>query len=245
MEVSAPYFKIETFATLDGPGTRLLIFLQGCPWRCLYCHNPESWGLVSTKTITVQEVIEMYERNKEFYKNGGITISGGEPLLHQDFCLALAKECNKRKISLAIDTSGATYNKTNLPFFKKLMKYSLLWMVDIKQLNNDMHKLLVGEYLILEKDLIQELDQQKQKYWIRHVLIDKYTNNEENLKNIGIFLSTLKNLSHFELLPFKKYATNKYRELGIKYPVDNIKETSGKQIEKAYKLIKKYTNIKK
>jgi pyruvate formate lyase activating enzyme len=115
MNYFAPCFKIETFGAVDGPGIRLVIFLQGCPYRCIYCHNPESWKVDNkNKLISADEIINKFENNKEFYKNGGITISGGEPLIHKAFCLELAKKCYAKKIHLAFDTSGCTFEKNNL-----------------------------------------------------------------------------------------------------------------------------------
>jgi pyruvate formate lyase activating enzyme len=126
MIASAPYFKMESFGAVDGPGIRLVVFLQGCPLRCVYCHNPESWTINSKLSITTEEVINKFKRNRSYYRNGGSTLSGGEPLIHQDFCLELARTCLDEGISLALDTSGANFNKGNINYFKQLIKYKPL-----------------------------------------------------------------------------------------------------------------------
>lgn len=239
MNIKAPYFKIETFGAVDGPGVRLIAFLQGCPLRCIYCHNPESWKKTSSLKITPQAVIDIFKKNQGYYRNGGITLSGGEPLIHQTFCLELAKLCKLNHISLALDTSAVTFNKTNLMFFKSLIKFHPLWIVDIKHINPKKHKLITGTATQNELKLINFLELNKQPYWIRQVLLPKYTDDPEDLKKIGIFIKSLKYLQVFELLPFNRLAFDKYQQLKITNKLINVPEPNKKAIDDAKKIISK------
>lgn len=218
MNYAAPYFKIETFGAVDGPGIRLVIFLQGCPYRCIYCHNPESWKIDNKHNlIDVNEVIKKYERNKEFYKNGGITISGGEPLIHKDFCLELAKQCYSKKIHLAFDTSGCNFIKSNIDYFNKLVKYKPYWLIDIKHIDKNKHKVITGYKNTNEIDLIRFLEKHKQHYWIRQVIVPNFTNDRQDLMKLRKFIIRLKYLDNFELLPYHELALKKYKNLKISY----------------------------
>jgi pyruvate formate lyase activating enzyme len=158
------YFKIETFGAVDGPGVRLLAFAQGCPYKCIYCHNPESQTCNGNKYISVSKIIKTYQKHKNFYTNGGITISGGEPLLQKNFCLSIAKRCYRKGISLAFDTSAATFSDANLKFFKKLIKYKPLFLIDIKSMDINMHKKITGSSNLNELALINFLESNKCHY---------------------------------------------------------------------------------
>ncbi len=233
-----PYFKIESFGAVDGPGIRLVIFSQGCYYRCLYCHNPESWNNKKSKQITVNEIINLYKKNISFYTNGGITISGGDPLIHIDFIIELAKKCKWNNISLALDTAGVNFCKKTLNKYKKICLYKPLWIVDCKHINKQKHKKLVGIGELREIKLIKFLDINNQEIWIRQVLIPNLTDKKNDLINLGKFMSKLKNLKKFELLPYHKLAINKYIKLKIKYPLLNIDEPNEKEINKSMTYIK-------
>ncbi|MDR0985462.1 MAG: pyruvate formate lyase-activating protein [Mycoplasmataceae bacterium] len=230
--VSAPCFKIETFGAVDGPSIRLVFFLQGCPLRCLYCHNPESWKFKKEKLISVEEVINLYQKNKSFYKNGGITLSGGEPLIHQEFCLELAKQCYLNKISLALDTSGVTFNER---FFKKLIKYKPLFLIDIKHINKNKHQMICGVKEQRELSLIKFLEKNHLYYWVRQVIIPTLTDNKDDLFLLKKFIKKLKYLKRFELLPYHKLGVKKYQQLKIKYLLKNIKEPTKSYMSKLIK----------
>lgn len=231
---TAPYFKIESLGTVDGPGIRMVIFLHGCPWRCVYCHNPEAWAQKPSQYITVNEIINKYQQNKMFYKNGGITLSGGEPLLHSDFCLALAKECFKHKIHFVIDTSGAYWKKS---IILQLIKLKVMWLVDIKHIDTKWHQIITSSNKKTELSLIKLLDQNKADYIIRYVLLPKYTDQPIFLKKVGLFIKQLKHLKSFEILPFHALAVNKYQQLNIPYKVKTIKTPTPAMIKSAKKLI--------
>lgn len=239
-EIKAPYFKLESFGAVDGPGLRMIVFLQGCPYRCLYCHNPESWSLDgSNEFITPDEVIKKYLNNQSFYKrSGGITLSGGEPLIHQDFCLEVCKLAYQKNISVALDTSGATFNKQNLNFYKEIIRYKPLWLIDIKHINLKKHKNLCGIDHQYEIDLIKFLEKNRQDYWVRQVLLPGYTDDDKDLKTLGKFLSKLKYMKKFELLPYHTLAISKYKALKIPYLLKGIKEPSKEVIKQKMQIIK-------
>lgn len=230
--MKAKVFKTETFGASDGPGVRLVIFFQGCTYRCLYCHNPESWELNGSKTylLSVREIIKQFRRNQAFYMNGGITLSGGEPMLQYKFVYNLAKACKRWNIHLAIDTA-ATNLFGNETWYKKIAKYVDLWIVDIKSTNKVVHKQITGSEKTTGVALINLLEQWKKPYWVRYVLVKDLTNYKYQLKELGLFLSTLQYMQNYELLPYHTLALDKYKELKIKYPlaktpVMNSKENS-------------------
>lgn len=235
---SVPYFQTESFGAVDGPGIRLVVFVQGCYYRCLYCHNPESWDTTKkTKTISIDKIISLYLGNKDFYQNGGITISGGDPTLYLDFLKSLAKKCKELNISLAIDTAGVNFTEANKPKFKQIFKYQPLWIVDIKHINSQKHKQLTGISEQREIKLINFLDKNNQKFWVRQVLVHGLTDNKNDLIKLGNYIKTLKNMERFEILPYHNLAIDKYKELKIKYPLTKVKAPTKKQINDAMNYI--------
>ncbi|MDR2369252.1 MAG: pyruvate formate lyase-activating protein [Mycoplasmataceae bacterium] len=237
MNIKAPFFKIESFGAVDGPGIRLVVFLQGCPLRCIYCHNPESWNETSQFEISPKEIIDKFKKNQKFYRNGGITLSGGEPLIHQQFCFELAKLCFVERISLAFDTSGITFNSKNLNFYKQVIKYRPLWLIDIKHINPEKHKIITGTKKQNELLLIKFLEKNKQPYWIRQVLIPQYTDAHRDLKTLNKFLKDLKYLQNFQLLPYHRLALTKYKVLRLQNKIANIPEPTKRMIHDAKQII--------
>lgn len=239
-EVRLPYFQTESFGAVDGPGIRFVVFSQGCFYRCLYCHNPESWQLKKdVKTLSVDDIINQYKRHITFYKNGGITLSGGDPLIHLDFCIAMAKRCYEEKISLALDTSGVNFIKENEKKFKEICKYNPLWIVDVKQINPAKHEILTKVKEQREINLIKFLDKNHQKMWIRQVLVPGYTDDPKDLEALGAFISKIKGLKHFQILPYHNLALDKYKKLGIDYPLKNTPVPTAQDLENAKEYIKK------
>lgn len=239
-ELKLPYFQTESFGAVDGPGIRFVVFCQGCIYRCLFCHNPESWDLrKKVNKFSVDEIIEKYERNKTFYKTGGITISGGDPVLYIDFLISLAAKCNEKGIHLAIDTSGVNFGIENNDKYKELCKYKPLWIVDIKHINPAKHQRLTGVKEQREVELIKFLDKNKQKFWIRQVLVPGYTDDPKDLETLGKFLKKLKGLENFQILPYHRLGISKYDTLGYRYPLAGVQEPSAKDIEKAAESINK------
>ena len=232
------YHSIESFGTVDGPGIRLVLFLQGCPLRCLYCHNPDTWEYKKDKSITIDEVIEKYKRNKPFLKNGGITVTGGEPLLQIDFLIELFKKCKEEDIHVALDTSGITYTEIDARY-KELIKYVDLVLLDIKHVDNQKHIELTAQPNIQIIKFLDFLYQNNIKVWIRHVLLKDYTDNDDSLMKLGRLLSKYSNISNIDILPFHQMATKKYKELNIEYKLKDYPETTKQRAAEAKEIVYK------
>ncbi len=223
--MSGKIHSLETFGTVDGPGTRYVVFLQGCPMRCLYCHNPDTWATSGGKTIEVAEIIENFERGRAFYKEGGITVTGGEPLLQIDFVIELFIEAKKHKIHTCIDTSGIVYNPDNEAVMKKLdtlFQYTDLVMLDIKHIDPEEHKKLTAQPNDNILKFAQYLSDKGINTWIRHVVVPTITDNDDYLFKLGYFIGGLKTVSVLDVLPYHTMGKAKYENLGIPYPLDGI-----------------------
>lgn len=221
LEVSGNIHSLESCGTVDGPGIRFVVFTQGCPLRCKYCHNPDSWTTDTNKKMSVSEILEKYAGVKEFCK-GGITVTGGEPLLQMDFVTNLFEKAKDRGIHTALDTSGVLFNKKNTEKIDKLLKYTDLVLLDIKHIDNDEHKKLTGLPNANILDFAKYLSEIEKPMWIRHVVVPEVTYNEKYLKELGVFLADLKNIKALDVLPYHNMAVPKYENLGIEYPLVNI-----------------------
>lgn len=230
----------ESFGTVDGPGIRYVLFMQGCPMRCLYCHNPDTWETRGGTEVTVNEVIQEFKKNRAFYRNGGITVTGGEPLLQIDFITELFKEAKKENIHTCIDTSGITFTENNTPYREKLdglMKYTDLVMLDIKHIDPAHHKKLTGHSNEKILAFAKYLEDMEIPVWIRHVIVEGYTDDREYLFKLGEFIGSLKNLRALDVLPYHRMGENKYREMGIPYPLEGVPATSQKKAKEAKDII--------
>lgn len=214
--------SIETFGTVDGPGVRLVVFTQGCPMRCLYCHNPDTWKIRGGTKISVDEILQEYEKNKSFYKTGGITVTGGEPLVQMEFVTELLKRAKAENIHTCIDTSGVTFNDANRSDFDTLMKYTDLVMLDIKHIDPEEHIKLTANKQENIIDFARYLDEKHIPVWIRHVVVPGITDNNEHLYNLGRFIGSLKNVKALDVLPYHNMGEKKYEKLGIKYPLKGL-----------------------
>ena len=231
--------SIETFGTVDGPGVRLVVFFSGCPLRCLYCHNPDTWTQKGATKMDAQEILEIYERNKGFYTEGGITVSGGEPLLQIDFLIELLKAAKELGIHTCVDTSGITFDKDNHEKFDELIKYVDLFLLDIKHIDDERHKILTGKSNIPVIDFAHYLDANNKDMDIRHVIVEGFTKDEDELYRLGCFIGTLKHVKYLEVLPYHDMAKTKYKNLGIKYVLEDVKPTTKQEAIEAKKHILK------
>lgn len=226
----------ESFGTVDGPGIRYVLFMQGCPMRCIYCHNPDTWSTQGGEEITVSEVISEYNKNRPFYKKGGITVTGGEPLLQIDFVTELFMAAKSAGIHTCIDTSGITYSETNKEYtgkLDKLMKYTDLVMLDIKHIDSKNHKALTGHENERILSFAKYLEENKIPIWVRHVVVPGYTDNPEELYRLGEFIGALKNLKALDVLPYHNLGEAKYKEMGIPYPLEGTPTLPRSEAEKA------------
>lgn len=217
--------SIETCGTVDGPGMRFVIFFKGCPMRCLYCHNPDTWDPSGGEEHTVEDLLDQYETMKHFYKNGGITATGGEPLMQIDFLIELFEKSKEKGIHTCLDTSGVFFNRDNpelLAKYDRLMKVTDLVMLDIKHIDEEKHKILCGKPNANILDFAHYIDEKGVDIWIRHVIVKGYTLDDEYLDRLGYFIGGLKNLKALDCLPYHSMGVVKYEKLGIKYPLEGM-----------------------
>ncbi len=225
--------SIESFGTVDGPGIRMVIFMQGCPMRCKYCHNPDTWSFDENKKMSVDEILKKYDGIKEFLKNGGITVTGGEPLSQIDFVTELFKKAKEKNIHTALDTSGVTFNPNNTEKTDELLKYTDLILLDIKHINDEEHKNLTGFSNKNILEFAKYLSEKEIPMWVRHVVVPTLTNNEVYLTELGKFLAHLKNLKALDILPYHNMAIPKYSNLGIEYPLKDLPPLTKEEALKA------------
>lgn len=229
---------IESMGTFDGPGVRYILFLQGCPFKCKFCHNRNSWSTKTNKLMTVDEVINDFKKYETFYKEGGITVSGGEPLMQTPFLIELFKRFKEMGVHTCIDTSAACYNIKQSAAFKELMQYTDLVLLDIKQINEEKHKELVGATNKHVLEFAKFLDDLKVPTFTRHVLIPTVNNNLEDLLALRVFLNTLNNVVDINVLPYHTSGKSKWEEMGLVYPLDGIKEPTLYEVMFAEKILK-------
>ena len=230
----------ESFGTVDGPGIRYVLFFQGCPMRCQYCHNPDTWEVHTGKEITVEEIMRNYKKNRSFYQKGGLTATGGEPLLQIDFLIELFREAKKENIHTCIDTSGITYRPENEAYIAKLdelMKYTNLVMLDIKHIRPENHKKLTGHENLNILKFAKYLEKKGIDLWIRHVVVPGISDDPEDLKLLGKFVGTLRNLKALDVLPYHTMGVKKYEELGMDYPLKGVEALPKEKAAEARKII--------
>ena len=218
--------SIETSGFFDGPGIRTVVFFQGCPLRCTYCHNPDTWEFSKGQDYTVSQLMERILKNKNYYKTsgGGVTFSGGEPLMQPDFLIEMLKACRKSGIHSVIDSSGIL-----IPDKEKLeliIDLSDLFILDIKASDEENYQKMTGrkDYNILQ--FIDLLNKYKKKVWARYVLIEDVNDDEEDIKKVKEIINKIDNLDKIEVLPFHQLGSYKYEEMGIEYPLKDHPETA-------------------
>lgn len=214
--------SIESFGTVDGPGVRLVVFLQGCPMRCLYCHNPDTWKMSGGTDTTVEQILNQYEKNRSFYHHGGITATGGEPLMQMDFVTELFSAAAHRGIHTCLDTSGITFRRDNpevVETFDRLMTVTDLVMLDIKHINPAGHQKLCGQPLEPVLNFARYLDEKAIPVWIRHVVVPGITYDKTELYQLGLFIGSLHNVKALDVLPYHDMGKVKYETLGMEYPL--------------------------
>ncbi|MCC8043142.1 MAG: pyruvate formate lyase-activating protein [Oscillospiraceae bacterium] len=236
----------ESFGTVDGPGIRFVVFMQGCPMRCLYCHNPDTWHIgcepkdgkdgVGTK-MTADEILEHYESLKDFFKGGGITATGGEPLMQIDFIIELFTKAKAKGIHTCLDSSGITFTPNHTDKFDKLLEVTDLIMLDIKHINDEEHKKLTGHSNKNILAFAEYISKHNVELWIRHVVVPGITDNEKYLFELGEFISTLHSVKALDVLPYHDMGKVKYENLGIDYPLADVKPLSKADAVKAKDVI--------
>ena len=230
----------ESFGTVDGPGVRFVIFLQGCPMRCKYCHNPDTWKMKSGSLRSAQSLIQEFQRNAAFYSKGGITVTGGEALMQIDFLLELFALAKENGIHTCLDTSGITYHPGQSPYNEKLdrlMTMTDLVLLDIKHIDPEAHKELTGHDNAGILAFARYLADREIPVWIRHVVVPGITDDPGALARLGAFLGTLPNVKALDVLPYHIMGVSKYKELDIPYPLEGVEPATQKQAKEAKQVI--------
>lgn len=228
--------SFETLGAVDGPGIRFILFMQGCNLKCKYCHNRDTWDIKGGQEYTVEEIYNKIIRYKNYFisSNGGVTASGGEPLLQANFLIELFKKLKASGISTAIDTSGMV---TITDKIKELIDLTDLFLVDIKSINDDICKNLVGHSNIKELEFIKYLNSINKPIWIRQVIVPGITDKEEDLYKLRDFINSLNNVSKVELLPYHDLGKYKWLELNENYQLEEIRTANNSDIERVKKIL--------
>lgn len=229
----------ESFGTVDGPGVRYVLFLQGCPARCLYCHNPDTWDAQGGTPITVDEVMAEYCKNRVFYQNGGITVSGGEPLVQLSFVTELFSAAKKEGIHTCIDTAGFGFHRDGayLSRLDALLANTDLVMLDIKHTDPVRHKALTGMDNAAVLDFARYLAEKNVPVWIRRVVVAGYTDEKEELYALGRLIASLPNVKALDVLPYHTMGAQKYKEMGLAYPLAELPPLPTEKAAEAKKTI--------
>ena len=236
LELKGKIHSIETCGTVDGPGIRFVVFMQGCPLRCQYCHNPDSWEYDTDNLMSVEEILEQYNGVKEFCA-GGITVTGREPFVQIGFVTELFKKAHDLAIHTALDTSGLLFNRADTEIMDELLKYTSLVLLDIKHIDDEEHKKLTKHSNKAILDFAKYLSEKNIPTWIRHVVVPEITYKEEFLTRLGEFLAGLKNIKALDVLPYHDMAVPKYENLGLKYPLEGIPPLTQEQALEARNII--------
>ncbi len=234
--ISGKIHSFETLGAVDGPGIRFIIFMQGCHLKCKFCHNRDTWNFQGGKEYTVNEIYEKIIKYKNYFiaSNGGVTASGGEPLLQIDFLIELFTKLKKTGISTAIDTSGIIDINDKV---KKLIDLTDLFLVDIKCINDEICKDLIGHSNKKELSFIKYLDSVNKEIWIRQVVIPTITDKEEDLLKLRDFINSINNITKVDLLPYHDLGKFKWQNLNEKYPLEDIRNANNNDIERVKSIL--------
>lgn len=239
-EIKGRIHSVESFGSADGPGVRYIVFLKGCNMRCQYCHNPDTWAKDGGELMTPEEVLKKALRYKTYWKEkGGITVSGGEALLQIDFVTELFRLAKEKGVNTCLDTSGNPFSLEE-PFkskFDGLMKYTDLFMLDIKHMDDAAHRKLTGQTNQNILEMAAYLSDHGKAMWIRHVLVPGITTEEDELHRLRSFLDTLKTVERVEVLPYHTLGVFKWKELGIPYQLEGVDPPTKEQIDRAKEIL--------
>lgn len=231
----AKVHSIESFGTVDGPGIRFVLFLQGCHLKCKYCHNRDTWDMNGGEYKSLDDIFEKIVKYKNYIcPNGGVTVTGGEPLLQVKFLIELFEKLKKENIHTCIDTSGIVSLTDDI---KHLLSLTDLVLLDIKHINSEKCKNLVGFENERELEFAKYLSDNNIHMWIRQVLIPEYTDDEQDLLKLKNFISTLKTVDKVEILPYHDMGKYKWKQLGVNYDLENVRPVNDNDIQKAKKIL--------
>ena len=229
--------SIETMGLVDGPGIRVVVFMQGCPLRCLFCHNPETWNKKSDNKMTSKEIVDEVRKYRQYIeKDGGVTFSGGEPLLQTEYLLEMLKMCKDAGLHTCIDTSGTGYNKE---YLDEVLKYTDLVILDIKAIDDIGYKEMTGKEMIEFNYFVERLNKSNNKVWIRQVIIPNINDNEEYILKLKKYIKKIKNVEKKELLPYHSMGIEKYKKLNLKYRLIDTLDMDKEKCKKLEELLNK------
>lgn len=231
----AKVHSIESFSTVDGPGIRFVLFLQGCHLQCKYCHNRDTWDVNGGEFKSLDDIFDKIMRYKNYiYPNGGVTMTGGEPLLQSKFIFELFKKLKKEGIHTCIDTSGSLPLTDDI---KNVLSVTDLVLLDIKHIDDAKCKELVGVSNKLELNFAKYLSDNNIPIWIRQVLVPGYTDDENDLLKLRDFLNTLKTVEKVEILPYHNMGEFKWKKLGFSYPLEGVRQADQADVDRAKKIL--------
>lgn len=232
--------SFESFGTVDGPGIRFVVFMQGCPLRCAYCHNPDTWG-AGGRLEEAEDVASYAIRYKSYFSGGGgVTLSGGEPLSQLPFVTELCSVLKREGVHVAIDTAGSTFEESRIAEFEKLLDSTDLFLLDIKHIDDDACKTLTGKSNANTLAFAKFLSEKKKPMWIRHVLVPSLTDDDAALKRLRAFIDTLSSVEKTEVLPYHTLGKVKYEKLGIEYSLKDVAPPSKERVENAKRILGVY-----
>lgn len=227
--------SIETMGLVDGPGIRVVIFMQGCPLRCLFCHNPDTWKSGENYLTTSKEIVDTVRKYRSYIEdNGGITLSGGEPLYQSEFTLDILKMCKKAGIHTCLDTSGVGYDKK---YLEDILKHTDLIILDIKAIDEDNYSKMTGKSMEEFNYFLTQAQKLQKKLWLRQVIVPTINDNVEYIKKLKKYISKIQNVEKVELLPYHTMGVDKYKKLNLKYRLDNIEAMDKEKCRELEKLL--------
>ena len=233
--------SVQSMGAVDGPGLRYVVFLQGCPLRCAYCHNPETWDLTGGTPYTAEDLCKTILRYRPYFgENGGVTVSGGEPLLQLDFVSEVFRLARAKKVQTALDTSAQPFAPDNAEWmarFDRLLENTDLVILDLKEIDDEKHKKLTGHSNKNILAMAQYVAARGVDLWIRHVLVPGLTDDADGLRQLGAFIKTLPTVRRVEILPYHTLGLFKWQNLGIPYPLDGVRVPTAEEVETAEQLL--------
>lgn len=238
--VNGRIHSIETLGLVDGPGIRVVVFMQGCKLRCAYCHNPDTWNINGGQEITTEELIKKVKRYKSYFSTsgGGVTLSGGDPLLQPEFTAEFFKRCKEEGIHTVLDTSGYGFGE-----YDEILKYTDLVMLDIKHIEESAHKTLTGQGRHGFFEFLDAVKSNNTKLWIRHVVVPGITDSKEHIKKLAEYINTIQNVEKVELLPYHTYGVDKYKAMNLIYRLDGVSSMSSDRMKELNEVLR--SNLKK
>lgn len=230
--------SVESLGTFDGPGVRMVLFLQGCNFKCLYCANPDTIETTGeSKMYDYEELMKLARSQRPFFgKKGGITVSGGEPLMQAKALIPYFKLLKDESFNTCIDTNGSYLNES----VKELLRYTDLVLLDIKEINEDAHKRITGMTNIPTLKFAQYLQEINKPVWARYVLVPGYTDSEEDLHELGKFLQPMTNVQKIEIQPYHKLGKHKYKSLDWEYQLEGVEQNTAEQLKRAKDIFQLY-----